>query len=112
MVKAVIKKQLRRDYPWPGNVRELEQCVRRVMLNQTYTGDIGLKSSDIGEKLKCGIDNCNIDAQDLLAGYCSLLYKRFGTYEEVSRRVKLDRRTVKKYIEKNRGGKQHRGGGY
>ena len=30
--------------------------------------------------------------------YCALLYRRHGTYEEVARRTKLDRRTVKKYV--------------
>jgi hypothetical protein len=40
-----------------------------------------------------------IDAEGLLAGYCTLLYERHGTYEEVARRTALDRRTVKKYIE-------------
>ena len=39
-----------------------------------------------------------MNAQELLHAYCALLYQRFGTYEEVARRVKLDRRTVKKYV--------------
>jgi len=30
--------------------------------------------------------------------FCALLYKRFGTYEEVARKTGLDRRTVKKYV--------------
>ena len=40
-----------------------------------------------------------VDAQTLLAKYCHLLYLCHGTYEEVARRTKLDRRTVKKYIQ-------------
>ena len=43
--------------------------------------------------------NGKLDAQSLLAGYCSLLYETHNTYEEVARRKKLDRRTVKKHIE-------------
>jgi len=31
------------------------------------------------------------------------LYNRLGTYEEVARRVKLDRRTVKAYVQKSEG---------
>jgi len=38
-------------------------------------------------------------AQNLIKGYCFLLYQRYGTFEEVSRRAGLDRRTVKKYIQ-------------
>ncbi len=33
-----------------------------------------------------------------LTDYCNLLYQRHGTYQEVARKTKLDRRTVKKYI--------------
>ena len=40
-----------------------------------------------------------IDAQTLLANYCRHLYARYGTYEEVARRMRLDRRTVKKYLQ-------------
>ena len=39
-----------------------------------------------------------IDAQSLVKKYCYALYQRYGTYGEVARRTKLDRRTVKKYI--------------
>jgi DNA-binding transcriptional regulator LsrR (DeoR family) len=45
-----------------------------------------------------GIDQGNMDAQTLLAQYCTLLHQRFGTYEEVARRTGLDRRTVRKYV--------------
>lgn len=38
------------------------------------------------------------DADTLREEYCSSLYDRFGTYEEVTRITKLDRRTAKKYV--------------
>lgn len=40
-----------------------------------------------------------MNAEELLAAYCGLLYGMFGTYEEVARRTRLDRRTVKKYAQ-------------
>jgi hypothetical protein len=40
-----------------------------------------------------------VNAQSLLARYCFQPYQRYGTFEEVARRAKLDRRTVKKYVE-------------
>ncbi|MBW1940314.1 MAG: sigma-54-dependent Fis family transcriptional regulator [Deltaproteobacteria bacterium] len=98
IVREVIHKKLGRDYPWPGNVRELEQCVRRVLLKRNYEGDDKSVSPDLRSRLVEGLTSGNIDAQSLIAGYCRLLYQRHGTFEEVARRTRLDRRTVKKYI--------------
>jgi transcriptional regulator with GAF, ATPase, and Fis domain len=98
MVHDVIDKRLGPDYPWPGNVRELEQCIRRVFIKKDYFGDF--KSADqnyennIFESFKKG----TISAQELVNGYCQILYKRHKTFEEVARRTCLDRRTVNKYI--------------
>jgi len=98
-IQTVINKNLGPDYPWPGNVRELEQCVRRVILQKNYQGDIkSLGTNDLKTRLANGIATGKIDAHNLLAGYCALLYQRFGTFEDVARRINLDRRTVKKYI--------------
>jgi transcriptional regulator with AAA-type ATPase domain len=96
MVKAVLDQAVGRDYHWPGNVRELEQAVRRILLTRRYAGqgrDLDLKAA-----LQSGIESGTLDAEALLSGYCTLLHQRHGTFEEVSRRTRLDRRTVKKYV--------------
>lgn len=96
MVKGVLDGSLGRDYHWPGNVRELEQAVRRVLLTRAYAGqrqDLDLKAA-----LQSGIETGTLDAEALLSAYCTLLYQRHGTFEEVGRRTRLDRRTVKKYV--------------
>lgn len=98
MVLDVIEKQLGKNYDWPGNVRELEQCARSVLLNRNYVAGRSRKAGDVKETIVDGIEDGNMDAQKLLAGYCKLLHERHGTYEEVARRTQLDRRTVKKYI--------------
>ena len=98
-VIEVIDKRLGRDYRWPGNVRELAQCIRRVIIKRDYLGDASVQSQDMLGKLFGGINSGTLNAQAVLAGYCAVLYKRYGTYEEVARRTKLDRRTVKKYIQ-------------
>lgn len=96
-VKEVIGKRLGGDYHWPGNVRELAQCVRRVIIKRDYEGDKVCRTSGGSEFVK-DIEAGTLDGQSVLAGYCSSLYKKHGTYEEVARITKLDRRTVKKYI--------------
>lgn len=100
LVRDVINQQLGRDYGWPGNVRELEQCVRSVLLNRSYEGRADTSIVDLSFKINNEIDAGSLAAQDLIAAYCFLLYQRHGTYEAVARRSKLDRRTVKKYIER------------
>ena len=87
-----------RDYPWPGNVRELEQAVRRVLLTQNYEGDHRAAAPGLRETLTQGLEVGTLTADELLSGYCRLLYERHGTYEEVARRTRLDRRTVKTYV--------------
>jgi transcriptional regulator of acetoin/glycerol metabolism len=98
MVRGVIERQLGFDYPWPGNVRELEQSVRRILLKCTYEGDEKSVAPDLRSKLIEGIAAGDIRIQNLVQGYCYLLYRRHGTFEEVARRAGLDRRTVKKHI--------------
>jgi transcriptional regulator with GAF, ATPase, and Fis domain len=85
-------------YSWPGNVRELEQAVRRILLTRQYAGDARRLGSDVRSSLVAGLDDGNLTADQLLAGYCSLLYQRHSTMEEVARRTRLDPRTVKRYL--------------
>jgi transcriptional regulator with PAS, ATPase and Fis domain len=101
--KQLLKKALERDvgqnYPWPGNVRELEQAVKRIILTGHYQGrEIGQEKRDDAANLATGMEEGSFDAETLMAKYCSLLYQKFGTYEEVARKTRLDRRTVKKYV--------------
>ncbi len=84
-------------YPWPGNVRELEQCIRQILLHGNYHPrmvDRPTTTTLLAEHLATG----TMTARDLIATYCRLLYDRHGTYQEVARRIGLDRRTVRKYL--------------
>ncbi|MFA7160723.1 MAG: sigma 54-interacting transcriptional regulator, partial [Kiritimatiellia bacterium] len=98
-IRAVFDGNLGEKYPWPGNVREVEQAVRQIMLTKEYKGDLAAAAKpDARARLRAGIEAGSLDADALLSEYCKLLYKQHGTYEEVGRRTRLDRRTVKKYI--------------
>lgn len=98
MAKEFIIKNQPKDYLWPGNIRELEQCVRRLLLNNSYswqsTGEKKDKSSRLTEEIEKG----SLSAATLLSKYCKILYNQYGSYEAVARRTELDRRTVKKYV--------------
>ena len=96
---TIIRQQIPPDYSWPGNVRELEQCVRRILLKQQYEGDAIVSEKEASTALDTCLLDGNFSAQALMSHYCRLLYKKFGTYEAVARRIELDRRTVKKYVE-------------
>ncbi len=97
-IRRSLQRELPGDYPWPGNVRELEQAVRRVLLTGRYGGDpfaAAAPAEDWQAQLAAG----ELTAQELLSRYCRQLHQRHGTYEEVARRLQLDRRTVKKYLQ-------------
>jgi len=98
-VVRILQQDVAPDYGWPGNVRELEQAVKRIVLTGHYRGGGREEPArDPAGALTRGMAEGALNAETLLAGYCAMLYRRFGSCEEVSRRTQLDRRTVKKYV--------------
>lgn len=98
LVMDSVARDLPRDYPWPGNVRELEQAVRRILLTGHYAGDVESPAASEEEQLAESMQAGRLSAEELLRGYCAMLYRRLGTYAEVAERTGLDRRTARKYI--------------
>jgi len=97
-ILETLKQDLPKGYSWPGNVRELEQAVRSIILKRHYYGDAMVTDVNLKDTFVQKIYAGTLEARELLNQYCHLLYKRYGTYEEVARRAKLDPRTVKKYL--------------
>jgi DNA-binding NtrC family response regulator len=99
LVLDALESHLPRDYAWPGNVRELEQAVRRILLTGRYAGEAAPATRDeddrLAEKLRAG----ELDADELLGRYSALLYRRSGSYAQVARRMGVDVRTARKYVE-------------
>jgi transcriptional regulator with AAA-type ATPase domain len=95
---------LPRGYAWPGNVRELEQAVRRILLTGRYAPNLSNVTVDeedaLADKMRLG----ELTATELLARYCAMLYRRFGTYAEVAKRTGIDPRTSRKYVEEAKSG--------
>ena len=98
-VKANICRAPGIDYRWPGNVRELEQCVRRILLKHAYSPLQPPSPLDLASRLQTGIQQQDISAKALVAGYCLTLFQHHKTIEAVARITGLDRRTAKKHIE-------------
>jgi transcriptional regulator with AAA-type ATPase domain len=97
-VEAWILKHLGSNYEWPGNIRELEQCVRSVLIRKEYRPAKG-RALPAREEFLRAVDSGRLTADELLRGYCTLVYSQTRSYQETARRLGLDRRTVKKKID-------------
>ena len=102
-VTSWIQNRLGLDYPWPGNIRELEQCVRNVMIRREYypSGAYGtpvdrqpIKKDGLMGSLYEG----KLSLDKMCRLYCRHIYDQAGSYAETARRLKVDRRTVKRYL--------------
>jgi len=99
-VETWINKHLGRDYPWPGNIRELEQCVRSVLIREEYHSP-RVKAPSAIEQLTGSFSSGELTAEELLCRYYTWVYSRTGSYEETVRGLRLDRRTVRRKIDRN-----------
>jgi transcriptional regulator with AAA-type ATPase domain len=92
-----IQGHLGAGYAWPGNYRELEQCVRNVMLRRDYRpvqSPAADPANRLAEELRAG----RLSAEELVSRYCRVVYAQTGSYEETARRIRLDRRTVRRRV--------------
>lgn len=98
-----------RNYAWPGNVRELEQCVRNIMIRGRYDPPRPRTDDDQDRHplhdLLTEMQTGDATADDVLGRYCRWMVDREGSYEAASRRLSLDRRTVKRRAEASTSGR-------
>jgi hypothetical protein len=95
-VEQWVRANLPLDYAWPGNYRELEQCVRNILIRQSYGP---MKEQEPADRFLEGYRAGNWTADEVLAHYSALVYRKTGSYEEAARRLGMDRRTVKAKVE-------------
>lgn len=93
-----INRKLPADYAWPGNFRELEQCVRNLTVHGDYRPEDLFRAGQGDDGLLSGWREGSFTAEQLLARYVAAQYALTPNYEELGRRLGLDRRTVKKYL--------------
>jgi transcriptional regulator with AAA-type ATPase domain len=97
-VQSWIQGKLGNDYAWPGNIRELEQCVRNVMIRREYHPAAKLISGQQDPQITSLLEG-TLSLEELCRLYSNRVYTRVGSYVETARRLKIDRRTAKRYID-------------
>lgn len=105
---SAISRNLGGDYAWPGNFRELEQCVRNVLVHGECTPNQARATPAVADELTRALSEANLTAEQVLRLYTTRAFARHGgNLAETARRLDLDRRTVRKYVE----GRDGDGGG-
>jgi transcriptional regulator with AAA-type ATPase domain len=98
-VERWVERELGPDYPWPGNVRELAQCVSNVLIRREYRPAAAGGAADVRDELAREFTAGELNAEEVLRRYCTLVYAEAGSYQEAARRLGLDRRTVKSRVD-------------
>ena len=83
-----------KQYKWPGNIRELDQCVRNIMIHNSYTPASQKPPTNLNG-LEKSIQDVSLTADELLAQYCAMAYRKYGTYEKAAVALGMDRRTLR-----------------
>lgn len=102
-VTAWVEEHLGPGYPWPGNVRELDQCVRNVLLRREYRPAAEAAGAAPGRALAEEVAAASLTLDELNARYAALVTERTGSYSAAGRRLGIDRRTVKRWVEEEGG---------
>jgi transcriptional regulator with AAA-type ATPase domain len=100
-VQSWIRDHLGLDYSWPGNIRELEQCVRNIMIRREYHPAADQASRQNDRQL-ASFREGTLTLEEICRQYCTHVYNSAGSYVKTARRLKIDRRTVKKYVEEKK----------
>ena len=93
-----IHAHLGEDYPWEGNVRELEQCVRNIMVRQSYR-PVHAGETSAREELAAAVRDARLTHEELLRHYYTLVYGETLNYREAARKLDVDARTVRGQVD-------------
>jgi len=98
-VEGWIAQNLGASYAWPGNIRELEQCVRNVLVRQTYVPQPERAASPSMPDWLAGAERGALTADQLVSRYATAMYAKLGSYDQAAKTLNLDRRTVRAKID-------------
>ncbi|MBI1290712.1 sigma-54-dependent Fis family transcriptional regulator [bacterium] len=100
---AWIARNLPADYAWPGNVRELEQCLRNILIRKSYDPLERDAAMPPEARTLAALARAGLSADQVLTEYCRLVHATTDNWQESARRLGLDHRTVRAYVEGKRG---------
>lgn len=93
-----IDEHLGPGYDWPGNIRELERCIRSVLIRKEYR-PLRMEARGAREEVAEEFARGALTADEVLRRYATLVYADVGSFQEVARRLEIDRRTAKSRID-------------
>ena len=93
-----IQNNLGNNYAWRGNTRELEQCVSSILIRGEYAPNNAGKARNPADWL-AEIASGDLTVDEVLNRYCTFTYFKTNSYEAASRKLGIDRRTVKSRVD-------------
>jgi hypothetical protein len=88
------------SYPWPGNMRELEQCVRNLLIHDSYTPPEAALEKRGLRALFSEMQNAHAGMDRVMSVYSTWVYARKGSFEKAAQALGVDRRTVSKHVDR------------
>lgn len=102
-VTGWIHHQVGENYSWPGHLAELARCVRARLLGQPFQQTrlpAWAPKEGLPAAFMAGLSEGGVDATTLLSRYCTWVYRQTGSYVATAARLGIDRRTVRKRIDR------------
>ena len=93
-----IDQSLGWNYAWPGNFRELEQCVRNVLVRNSYHPPVS-RHAGFMARLQEQFAGMNLSLDELTTQYVTWTYSKTQNYAETARRIGIDQRTAKRKVD-------------
>ena len=73
--------------------------MRNVMLRREYHPPAGPPAAGFDDRQLAAFQEGSLSLEELCRLYCTHVYTDSGSYLETARRLKIDRRTVKRYVD-------------
>jgi transcriptional regulator with AAA-type ATPase domain len=91
------------SYSWPGNMRELEQCVRNLLIHDRYTPPDTAPPKHGLQALFEEMQAAEASMDRVMTAYSTWVYARTGSFERAAQALRIDRRTVSRHVDRERG---------